>query len=238
MGPSGRRFDPCHSDQNFDRKQSLFSTFGHFLCLFRRFAATFEKIAFLRPHHQTWTENSFFFVYSGAIFGGVVSALRLPFSLEALFLSGDFGILFCNHHHKFFFVFFSRVGVDIELFAFAVWQFRRIAAFPFLRADLKQTSRSGAAYFRLFRLKFCSYGRFRRLVGCFPVLAQSALISAETPFDFVGGVVAVGYGLVKVGVVFTNQLINFIVLIGALAVAVANRRNIALRRVAVHKAAV
>ena len=40
LGPSGRRFDPCHSDQNFDRKQSLFSTFGHFLCLFRRFTAT------------------------------------------------------------------------------------------------------------------------------------------------------------------------------------------------------
>lgn len=49
-------------------KAELFSTFGHFLCLFRRFAATFEKIAFLRPHHQMWTENSFFFVYSGAIF--------------------------------------------------------------------------------------------------------------------------------------------------------------------------
>ncbi len=46
MGPSGRRFDPCHSDQNFDRKQSLFSTFGHFLCLFRRFTATFEKSHF------------------------------------------------------------------------------------------------------------------------------------------------------------------------------------------------
>lgn len=27
--------------QNFDRKQSLFSTFGHFLCLFRCFTATF-----------------------------------------------------------------------------------------------------------------------------------------------------------------------------------------------------
>lgn len=67
LGPSGRRFDPCHSDQNFDRKQSLFSTFGHFLCLFRCFTATFEKI-FFRPHHQMWTENSFFFVYSGAKF--------------------------------------------------------------------------------------------------------------------------------------------------------------------------
>ena len=46
LGPSGRRFDPCHSDQNFDRKQSLFSTFGHFLCLFRYFTATFEKRIF------------------------------------------------------------------------------------------------------------------------------------------------------------------------------------------------
>ena len=170
--------------------------------------------------------------------GGVVSALRLPFSLEALFLSGDFRILLFNHLGKLFFAFYSCVGVDIKLFAFAVWQFRRIAAFLFLRTDLKQTPRSGAAYFRLLRFKFCSYGRFRRLVGCFPVLAQSALISAEPPFDFAAGVVAVGYGFIKVGVVFTNQLINFIVLIGALAVAVANRRNIALRRVAVHKAAV
>ena len=32
--------------QNFDRKQSLFSTFGHFLCLFRRFTATFWKNIF------------------------------------------------------------------------------------------------------------------------------------------------------------------------------------------------
>ena len=44
LGPSGRRFDPCHSDQNFDRKQSLISTFGHFLCLFRYFTATFEML--------------------------------------------------------------------------------------------------------------------------------------------------------------------------------------------------
>ena len=66
LGPSGRRFDPCHSDQNFDRKQSLFSAFGHFLCSFRYFTATFEKIAFSRPHHEMWTENSFIFVYSSA----------------------------------------------------------------------------------------------------------------------------------------------------------------------------
>lgn len=68
LGTGCRRFEPCHPDQNFDRKQSLFSAFGHFLCLFRHFAATFEKIAFLRPHHQMWTENSFIFVYSGAKF--------------------------------------------------------------------------------------------------------------------------------------------------------------------------
>ena len=52
--------------QNFDRKQSLFSTFGHFLCLFRYFTTTFEKIIFSRPHKEMWTENSFFFVYSGS----------------------------------------------------------------------------------------------------------------------------------------------------------------------------
>ena len=38
--------------QNFDRKQSLFSTFGHFLCCFRYFTATFWEIIFSRPHHQ------------------------------------------------------------------------------------------------------------------------------------------------------------------------------------------
>ena len=199
MGPSGRRFDPCHSDQNFDRKQSLFSTFGHFLCLFRRFAATFEK-SYSTDHINKCGLKITLSLFTAAqnlksqtsnrhrfSCGGVVSALRLPFSLEALFLSGDFGILFCNHHRKFFFVFFSRVGVDIKLFAFAVWQFRRIAAFPFLFATSKYAPRSGAAYLRLLRFKFCSYGRFQRLVGCFPVLAQSALISAEPPFDFVGG---------------------------------------------------
>lgn len=69
----------------------------------------------------------------------------------------------------------------------AVWQFRRVTALPFLRTDLKYAPRSGAAYLWLFRLKFRSYGRFRCLVGCLSVLAQNALISAETPFDFVGG---------------------------------------------------
>ena len=96
----------------------------------------------------------------------------------------------------------------------------------------------GRRIFGCFGPNFALTGVSGAWSGCFPVLAQSALISAEIPRDFVAGVVAVGYGLVKVGVVFTNQLINFIVLIGALAVAVANRRNIALRRVAVHKAAV
>ena len=46
LGPRCRRFESCHSDQNFDRKQSLFSTFGHFLCLFKCFTATFEKSHF------------------------------------------------------------------------------------------------------------------------------------------------------------------------------------------------
>ena len=103
------------------------------------------------------------------------------------FLSGDFRIFLFNHLGKPFFAFFSCVGVDIKLFAFAVWLFRRIAAFPFLFADPKYAPRSGAAYLRLFRLKFRSCGRFRCSVGCLSVPAQSALISAETPFDFAGG---------------------------------------------------
>ena len=119
--------------------------------------------------------------------GGVVSALSRLSCFKPFFLSGDFRILLFNHLDKLFFAFFSCVGVDIKLFAPAVWQFRRIAAFPFLFADSKYAPRSGAAYLRLFRLKFRSYGRFRRLVGCLPILAQSALISAETSFDFVGG---------------------------------------------------
>ena len=117
----------------------------------------------------------------------LVSALRRLSSLEPFFLSRNFRILLFDHLGKLFFAFFSCVGVDIKLFAPAVWQFRRIAAFPFLFADSKYAPRSGAAYFRLLRFKFCSYGRFRCSVGCLPILAQSALISAETPFDFVGG---------------------------------------------------
>ena len=116
----------------------------------------------------------------------LVSALRRLSSLEPFFLSRNFRILLFNHLDKLFFAFFSCVGVDIKLFALAVRQFRRIAAFPFLFADSKYAPRSGAAYFRLLRFKFRSYGRFRRLVGCLPILAQSALISAETSLDFVG----------------------------------------------------
>lgn len=119
------------------------------------------------------------FVVSTVLFGAP--------SFEPFFFCGDFRILLFNHLGKPFFAFFSCVGVDIELFAFAVWQFRRIAAFPFLFADSKYAPRSGTAYLRLFRLKFRSYGRFRCSVGCLLDLAQSALISAETPFDFVGG---------------------------------------------------
>ena len=68
LGAGCRGFESLHSDQNFDRKQSLFSAFGRFLCRFKCFTATFEKIAFLRPHKQMWTGNFFFFVYSGAKF--------------------------------------------------------------------------------------------------------------------------------------------------------------------------
>ena len=123
----------------------------------------------------------------GFLRGGVVSTLCRLSSFKPFFLSGDFRILLFNHFGKLFFAFLSCVGVDIELFAFAVWQFRRIAAFPFLFADPKYAPRSGAAYLRLFRLEFRSYGRFRCSVGCLSVPAQSAFISAEPPFDFVGG---------------------------------------------------
>lgn len=91
--------------------------------------------------------------------GGIVYTLRRLSGFESFFLGGDFRILFCDHHRKLFFAFFSCVGVDIKLFAFAVRQFWRIAAFPFLFADSKYVSRAVAAYLRLFRLKFRSYGR-------------------------------------------------------------------------------
>lgn len=116
----------------------------------------------------------------------LISALRRLSSLEPFFLSRNFRILLFNHLGKPFFAFFSCVGVDIKLFAFAVWQFWRTTPLPFLFADSKYAPRSGAAYLRLFRLKFRSYGRFGNSVGCLPVPTQSALISAETPFDFVG----------------------------------------------------
>ena len=98
--------------------------------------------------------------------GNVVSALRRLSSLEPFFLSRNFRILLFNHLGKPFFAFFSCVGVDIKLFAFAVWQFWRITPFPFLFADPKYAPRSGTAYFRLLRLKFRSYGRFSCSVGC------------------------------------------------------------------------
>ena len=179
MGPSGRRFDPCHSDQNFDRKQSLFSTFGHFYAYLGILPPLLKKHIFYdhiikcglkipfslftaaqNLKSQTSNRHGFFR-------GGVVSALRRSSRFKPFFLGGDFSILFGNHHRKPFFAFFSCVGVDIKLFAFAVWQFRRIAAFPFLFADSKYAPRAGAAYLWLFRLKFRSYGRFRRSVGCF-----------------------------------------------------------------------
>lgn len=69
--------------------------------------------------------------------GGVVSTLRRSSRFKPFFLGGNFRILLFNHLGKLFFAFFSCVGVDIKLFAFTVWQFRRIAAFPFLRTDLK-----------------------------------------------------------------------------------------------------
>ena len=124
------------------------------------------KNAFLRPHHQMWTENSFFFVYSGAksesqtsnrhgfLRVGVVSALRRSSRFKPFFLGGDFRILLFDHLGKLFFAFFSCVGIDIKLFAFAVWQFRRITPFQFLFADSKYAPRSGTAYLRLFRLCF------------------------------------------------------------------------------------
>ena len=116
------------------------------------------------------------FVVSTVLFGAP--------SFEPFFFCGNFGILLFNPLGKLFFAFFSCVGVDIELFAFAVRQFRRIAAFPFLFADSKYAPRFGAAYLRLFRLKFRSYGRFRRSVGRLPVLAQSTLISCRNPVRF------------------------------------------------------
>ena len=198
MGPSGRRFDPCHSDQNFDRKQSLFSTFGHFYADLSVLPPLLKKSHFYDHIIKCGLEISFSLFTAaqnlksqtsnrhGFFRGGVVSALRRSSRFKPFFLSRNFRILLFNHLGKPFFTFFSCVGVDIKLFAFAVWQFRRITPFPFLFADSKYAPRSGTAYLRLFRLKFRSYGRFGCSVGCLSVPAQSALISAEPPFDFVG----------------------------------------------------
>ena len=38
------------------------------------------KNAFLRPHHQMWTENSFIFVYSSAIFDFILFMYDIAFS--------------------------------------------------------------------------------------------------------------------------------------------------------------
>ena len=38
------------------------------------------KNAFLRPHHQMWTENSFIFVYSSAIFDLILFMYDIAFS--------------------------------------------------------------------------------------------------------------------------------------------------------------
>ena len=89
----------------------------------------------------------------------LVSALSRLSCFKPFFLSRNFRILLFDHLGKLFFTFFSCVGVDIKLFAFAVWQFWRITPFPFLFADSKYAPRSGAAYLRLLRFKFRSYGR-------------------------------------------------------------------------------
>lgn len=51
----------------------------------------------------------------------VSTVLFVAPSFEPFFFCGNFGILLFNHLGKLFFAFFSCVGVDIELFAFAVW---------------------------------------------------------------------------------------------------------------------
>ena len=181
--------------QNFDRKQSLFSTFGRFYDYLGISPPLLKKTHFFDHIIKCGLEiSSSLFTAAqnlksqtsnrrGFFRGGIVSTLRRSSRFKPFFLRGDFS----NHHRKLFFAFFSCVGVDIKLFAFAVGQFRRIASFPFLFADSKYVSRAVAAYLRLFRLKFRSYGSFRRSVGCLSVLAQSALIFAEIPFNFVGG---------------------------------------------------
>lgn len=199
MGPSGRRFDPCHSDQILTESRVYSPLSAIFYADLSVLPPLLKKSRFYDHIIKCGLEISFSLFTAaqnlksqtsnrhGFFRGGVVSALRRSSRFKPFFLSRNFRILLFNHLGKPFFTFFSCVGVDIKLFAFAVWQFWRITPFPFLFADSKYAPRSGTAYLRLFRLKFRSYGRFLRLVGCLPVPTQSALISAETPFDFVGG---------------------------------------------------
>ena len=98
----------------------------------------------------------------------LVSALRRLSSLEPFFLSRNFRILLFNHLGKPFFAFFSCLGVDIKLFSFAVWQFRLIAAFPFLFADSKYAPRSGTAFFGCFGSDFALTGVSGALSGVCP----------------------------------------------------------------------
>ena len=100
--------------------------------------------------------------------GGVGFTLRRSSRFKPFFFCGDFGILLFNHLCKLFFAFFSCVGVDIELFAFAVRQFRRIAAFPFLFADSKYAPRSGRRIFGCFGSNFALTGVSGALSGVCP----------------------------------------------------------------------
>ena len=180
MGPSGRRFDPCHSDQNFDRKQSLFSTFGHFYAYLGILPPLLKKHIFYGHIIKCGLKSPFSLFTAaqnlksqtsnrhGFFRGGVVSALRRSSRFKPFFLSGDFRILLFNHLGKLFFAFFSCVGVDIKLFAFAVWQFRRIAAFPFLFADSKYAPCSGGRIFGCFGSNFALTGVSGALSGVCP----------------------------------------------------------------------
>lgn len=67
LGPSGRRFDPCHSDQNLTESR-VYSPLSVIFYAYLGISPPLLKNAFLRPHHQMWAENSFIFVYSGSIF--------------------------------------------------------------------------------------------------------------------------------------------------------------------------
>ena len=171
MGPSGRRFDPCHSDQNLTESRVYSPPSVIFYADLSALPPLLKKPHFYDHIIKSGLKISFSLFTAaqnlksqtsnrrGFFRGGIVYTLRRLSGFESFFLGGDFRILFCDHHRKLFFAFFSCVGVDIKLFAFAVRQFWRIAAFPFLFADSKYVSRAVAAYLRLFRLKFRSYGR-------------------------------------------------------------------------------